>query len=139
MALSISRMRCGKTTLKYLPVIAPQKRSILQYVASLDLRWPINRNCRVVETVVLANCVYYSPSCVFFVFLQIPGEKERPNLSAPKSRDSLRLRRRQAPRCAISSAKKIASEPRFSSAKKMGKHDPRCGIPCDTLVCGRNR
>ena len=48
-----------------------------------------------------------------------------PALSAPKSRDSLRLRRRclplpkesrdffGAPRCAISSAKKIASEPRF--------------------------
>ena len=45
-------------------------------------------------------------------------------LSAPKSRDSLRLRRRflplpqksrffEAPRCAISSAKKIASESRF--------------------------
>ena len=46
------------------------------------------------------------------------------SLSAPKSRDSLRLRRRflplpqesrdfcEAPRCAISSAKKIASEPR---------------------------
>ena len=47
-------------------------------------------------------------------------------LSAPKSRDSLRLRRRflplppqnraifKAPRCAISSAKKVASERRFS-------------------------
>ena len=46
-------------------------------------------------------------------------------VSAPKSRDSLRLRRRflplpkkiarsfEAPRCAIPSAKKIASEPRF--------------------------
>ena len=46
------------------------------------------------------------------------------SLSAPKSRDSLRLRQRflplpeksrlfEAPRCLISSAKKIASEPRF--------------------------
>ena len=22
---------------------------------------------------------------------------------------------------------------------KTGKNDPRCGIPCDTLVCGKNR
>ena len=55
------------------------------------------------------------------------------NLSAPKSRDSLRLRRRfsplpqkslrflEAPRCAISSAKKIASEPRFLLRRKWVK------------------
>ena len=53
------------------------------------------------------------------------------DLSAPKSRDSLRLWRRfltahqktarffEAPRCAISSAKKIASEPRFLQWVKM--------------------
>ena len=54
-------------------------------------------------------------------------------LSAPKSRDSLRLRRRflppppkiarsfGTPRCAISSAKKIASEPRFLLRSKWVK------------------
>ena len=53
--------------------------------------------------------------------------------NAPKSRDSLRLRRRfwplpkeitrslEAPRCAISSAKKIANEPRFLLRRKWVK------------------
>ena len=59
--------------------------------------------------------------------------KRWPGLSAPKSRDSLRLRRRflplpkesrdffEAPRRAISSAKKIASEPRFLLRRKWVK------------------
>ena len=41
----------------------------------------------------------------------------------------------EAPRCAISSAKKIA----ILSAMKTGKNDPRRGIPRDILLCGKNR
>ena len=62
-------------------------------------------------------------------------------LSAPKLRDSLRLRRRflplprriarvfKAPRCAISSAKKIAIERRFSLRLKGTNLIPTAEIP----------
>ena len=63
---------------------------------------------------------------MFFIFFSVRG------LSAPKSRDSLRLRRRflplpkesrffEAPRCTISSARKIACEPRFLLRRKWVK------------------
>ena len=38
----------------------------------------------------------------------------------------------KAPRCAISFAKKIASERRFSLRLKGANFDSHCGIPCDT-------
>ena len=63
-------------------------------------------------------------------------------LSAPKSRDSLRLRRRFVPlpeksrdflrpqdaRCPL---RRKAPANRDFSAMKTGKNDPRCGVPCD--------
>ena len=72
-------------------------------------------------------------------------------LSAPKSRDSLRLRRRFLPLPGKSRdflrpqgarfplRRRNRYETAISSANKMGKNGSRCGIPCDTLVCGKNR
>ena len=72
------------------------------------------------------------------------------DLSAPKSRDSLRLRRRFLPLPEKSRDFLRPQDARFPlrikslanrdfSAMKTGKNDPRCGVPCDTLVCGNNR
>ena len=75
----------------------------------------------------------------------------RYKLSAPKSRDSLRLRRRflplppqnraifKAPTCAISSAKKIASERRFSLRLKGTNLIPTAEFPVITESAAKNR
>ena len=74
---------------------------------------------------------------------------EANNLSAPKSHDSLRLwwrfyRSRKnrdflRPQGARFPLRRKSLANRDFFCDETGKNDPRCGGPCDTLVCGKNR